>query len=409
MRLSTIRKITIILIIFVIGLGIGQRYGSYQFDLKWRTYIPQISVLNREAPPAETTIDFSRFWVAWDKVNTKFVDKEKIVPSKMLDGAISGMVDSLGDPYTVYLPPKQNQETKEDLQGSFEGIGAQLGLKDKKIIVIAPLADSPAEKAGIKASDHIYKVGDEIMDGKNLPYAVDKIRGPKGTTVRLTLKRNGVKNDIIKEIKRDTIIVKSTTVDFKKVKNGEIAVIHLMKFGDRTDDEWLASVNKILEKGSLVKGIVLDLRNNPGGYLNSSVFIASEFLPSGKTIVTQRAAQEDKVYKVNREGKLLNTPLVVLINKGSASASEILAGALKDNERAKLVGEKSFGKGSVQEAEDLDAGAGLHITVAKWLLPAGAWINGKGIEPDIKVLNDEKSPNEDKQLKRAIEELTKTG
>jgi carboxyl-terminal processing protease len=401
MKLSVLRKIIFAIIIFTLGFGLGNKYGNYKLDLAWQSFRPMVAVSHRDTP-SNISVDFQTFWTVWDKVSQKFVDRSKIQPQKMLDGAISGMMASLGDPYTVYLPVKQNTESKEDLQGSFEGIGAQLGLKGKNVIVIAPLADTPAERAGVRAGDHIYKVNDTIVDGKSLPEVVTLIRGPKGTKVKLTLKREGVKNEIVKEITRETIIVKSVTVSFKN----DVAVIKLSRFGDRTDEEWMKTISEISRKGDKVKGVVLDMRNNPGGYLNGSVFVASEFLGSGKKVVTQESSIEGtKEYFVNRAGKLLNIPLVVLINKGSASASEIVAGTLRDNGRAKLVGEKTFGKGSVQEAEDLTDGAGLHITVAKWITPSGLWINGTGIKPDVEVKNDEKKPKEDKQLDKAMEIL----
>lgn len=401
-----IRNIIIILIFFVLGFGLGRFYSRNEINFRFGEGIPSVNVYNKTVS-ANTSVDFQEFWTVWDRVSQRFVDRDKINPQKMLDGAISGMVASLGDPYTVYLPKKENDESKEDLRGSFEGIGAQLGLNGKKIIVIAPLSGTPAEKAGIKPQDHIYKVNGEIMDGKSLPEAVSKIRGPKGTKVVLTLRRDKVKGDIVKDVVRDTIIVKSVNLDFKSKNGKEIAVIKLSRFGEQTDSEWVSAISKISAKNN-IKGVVLDLRNNPGGFLNGSVFVASEFLKEGVKVVTQESTTEgNKEYYSNRQGKLLNIPLVVLINNGSASASEIVAGALKDNGRAKIIGEKSFGKGSVQEAEDLPSGAGLHVTIAKWITPNGTWIHEKGIEPDEKVLNDEKKPNEDKQLEKALEELNK--
>lgn len=404
--MSKIRNIIIILIFFVLGFGLGRFYSRNEINFRFGEGIPSVNVYNKTVS-ANTSVDFQEFWTVWDRISQRFVDRNKINPQKMMDGAISGMVAALGDPYTVYLPKKENDASKEDLRGSFEGIGAQLGLDGKKIIVIAPLSGTPAERAGIKPQDHIYKVNGEIMDGKSLPEAVSKIRGPKGTKVVLTLRRDKVKGDIVKDVVRDTIIVKSVNLDFKNKNGKEIAIIKLSRFGEQTDSEWVSVISKISAKNN-IKGVVLDLRNNPGGFLNGSVFVASEFLKEGVKVVTQESTTEgNKEYYSNRQGKLLNIPLVVLINKGSASASEIVAGALKDNGRAKIIGEKSFGKGSVQEAEDLPSGAGLHITIAKWITPNGTWIHEKGIEPDEKVLNDEKKPNEDKQLEKALEELNK--
>lgn len=408
--MKKIRNIAVILIFFVLGFGCGNFYAKNKINISASSdSLPQIRVLNKFTP-TDTSIDFQQFWTVWDKVTARFVDREKIQPQKMLEGAISGMIATLGDPYTVYLPKSANDSSKEDLRGSFEGIGAQLGLDGTKIVVIAPLSETPAERAGIKPGDQIYKVNDEIIDGKSLPEVVSKIRGPKGSKVTLALKRESVKDLIVKEITRDTIVVKSVTVSFKKQNNGkDIAVITLSRFGEKTDDEWLSAISQISGKGNNISGVVLDLRNNPGGFLDSSVFVASEFLAQGTKIVTQESTTEGtKTYYSNRAGKLLDVPLVVLINKGSASASEIVSGSLKDNKRAKLIGEKSFGKGSVQEAEDLEGGAGLHITIAKWITPSGVWIHGKGIEPDVVIKNDDKKPKEDKQMDKAVEILTNT-
>jgi carboxyl-terminal processing protease len=331
----------------------------------------------------------------------------------------------LGDPYTVFLTPQQNKETKEELGGSFEGIGAQLGLKDKKIVVIAPLPETPAEKAGIKPGDWILSIDNKSTDNLTLPEAVSKIRGKRGTAVTLQVLHDKAVKPVEYKIVRDTIQVKSVTLEIKnnqpvnnsqaenkksplEIKNGSIAYVKLSRFGDDTDNEWDRVVTEIIDQGSKIKGLILDLRNNPGGYLNGAVYIASEFLKTGSTVVVQENADGSRQkYLVEREGKLLNMPLVVLINEGSASASEIVSGALLDYKRATLVGMKSFGKGSVQEAQDLSEGAGLHITTAKWLLPAGKWINGTGITPDIKVELDEKNPTKDLQLDKAIEVLSK--
>jgi carboxyl-terminal processing protease len=242
-----------------------------------------------------------------------------------------------------------------------------------------------------------------------LAQAVSKIRGPKNTKVKLTLERNN--KEIVMTIVRQQIIVASVELSYEK----NIAVLKVNQFGDNTNDEWNKAVDEIKGKWSnkQIKGLVLDLRDNPGGYLESSVYLASEFLPFGKLVVKQEATlYGDKEYRVSKIGILQEIPLVVLINMGSASASEILAGALRDHNRAQLVGEKSFGKGSVQEALDLKEGAGLHVTVAKWVLPNGDWINGKGIDPKIKVTNEIREGNTitkevDKQLEKAIELLTK--
>ena len=388
--------LSFVVLIFGSGYKIGE-FKSRFTSLQPSTYSQQ------------PNINFDLFWETWNKLQERYVDRKKIDPKKMYLGAIKGMVASVEDPYTFFLTPDENKQTKDDLGGKLEGIGAQLGLKDNRIIIIAPLKKSPAETAGVKPGDYINKVDGVTTIKWTLSQAVSKIRGPKNTKVKLTLERNNKEINVV--IVRQQIIVSSVDLSFEK----NIAVLKVNQFGDNTNDEWNKAVREIEGKWSnkQITGLVLDLRDNPGGYLDGSVYLASEFLPLGKLVVKQEATlYGNKEYRVSRIGVLREIPLVVLINKGSASASEILAGALRDYNRAQLVGEKSFGKGSVQEALDLKEGAGLHVTVAKWVLPNGDWINSKGIEPKIKVTNEIKDGNTisketDKQLEKAMELLTK--
>jgi len=408
---SLTKKITNLLLIlsfFILIFGAGYKLGEYHTNQK-KIERPTYNIINVENKVAEKNLDFSLFWDTWEKVEQKFIDKKKIDSKKMFYGAIKGMVSSLEDPYTFFLTPEENKQSKDDLQGKFEGIGAQLGMKDNRVIVVSPLKNSPAEKAGVKAGDFINKVDDQSTKGWSLTFAVSKIRGPKGTKVKLTLEREGKEIEV--EITRDQINVPSIELSYEK----NIAILKLNQFGEKTIDEWDEAVFEIREKWAKkeIRGMVLDLRDNPGGYLEGAVYLASEFLPMGKVVVRQESTTvANKEYKVARQGELLDIPLVVLVNKGSASASEILAGSLRDHKRAKIVGEKTFGKGSVQEALDLKEGAGLHVTVAKWILPSGDWINSKGIEPEIKIENQVKEGNtltrkDDKQLDKAIEVLLK--
>jgi len=410
-KFSINKKITEILFVIsfiILIFGSGYKIGEYQANQK-KISQPTYNIINTENNSVKKNLDFSLFWETWEKVEEKFIDKKKLDHQKMFYGAIKGMVASLEDPYTFFLTPEENKQTKDDLQGKFEGIGAQLGIKDNRVIVVSPLKNSPAEKAGVKAGDFINKVDNQSTKGWSLSYAVSKIRGPKGTKVKLTLERNNKEIDI--EIIRDQINVPSIELSYEK----KVAILKLNQFGENTIDEWNKSVFEIKKKWRKreIVGMVLDLRDNPGGYLEGAVYLASDFLPMGKTIVRQESTViTNKDYKVNRKGELLDIPLVVLVNKGSASASEILAGALRDHKRAKIVGEKTFGKGSVQEALDLKEGAGLHVTVAKWILPSGDWINKKGIEPEIKIENQIKENDiltreNDKQLNKAIEILLK--
>src|SRR3989338_3068160 len=409
-----ITNIILLLSITVFIFGSGFKLGQY------KTREDSIQQLNKSvfnisnsASTAEKNLNFSLFWEAWGELEKKFIEKDKIDVQKMYYGAIKGMVSSLDDPYTFFLTPEENKESKDNLAGKFEGIGAQLGLQGNRIVIVAPLKNSPAKRAGIKAGDLINKVDDKSTKGWTLPQAVSKIRGAEGTKVKLTLERDAKEFELM--IVREQIKVESVELNYEKKKNQTIAHLKLNQFGDNTNDEWDIAVDEISSKWQKgeIKGLILDLRDNPGGYLDSSVYLASEFLPRGKMVVKQTSTTQDiKTYNVDREGKLLDIPLIAIINKGSASASEILAGALRDYKRARLVGEKSFGKGSVQEATNLKGGAGIHITVAKWILPKGDWINSKGIEPDIKVENKLKegttlTRENDQQLEKAIKQLIK--
>lgn len=412
------KKITNILFILSLSVflfGSGYKLGEYTTSVS-KVERTNYNILNTSAPNNLKNIDFSLFWDTWNTVEQKFIDKKKLDPQKMFYGAIKGMVASLDDPYTFFLTPDENKQSKDDLGGKFEGIGAQLGLRDSQIIIVAPLKNSPAEKAGIKTGDIIVKVDDQSVKGWTLPQAVSKIRGNKGTKVKLTIARNGKELDFT--IIRDQIIVESVELSYASRQDcssncPNVAYLKINQFGDNTNEEWDSKINEIREKWSQKqsKGLVLDLRDNPGGYLDSAVYLANEFLPQGKLIVKQESTtSENKDYYSIRYGKLQDIPLVILLNKGSASASEILSGALRDHKRATLVGEKSFGKGSVQEALELKTGAGLHVTVAKWILPNGDWVNGKGIEPQIAVENKISEGNtvtkdNDSQLEKAIEQI----
>ncbi|MCS7093338.1 MAG: S41 family peptidase [Patescibacteria group bacterium] len=394
--ISLFFNVAFVLFVFVLGYTIGKNNTN-----RWPINLQS----EKRLPAGNYPQNFELFNKVWENINSKYVDKSKIDTEKMYYGAIKGMVASLGDPYTFFLTPEENKQTKNDLRGTFEGIGTQLGLKNNRIVVIAPLKNSPAERARIKAGDYINAVDGERTENWTLNYAVSKIRGPKGTKVKLTLERENKEFQV--EIVRDKINVPSLELIFKD----RVALIKINQFGEKTNNEWDKVVPQVRDRWqkNKIKGLILDLRDNPGGYLESSIYIASEFLPKGKLIVSQRSTTIRSVnYLVERRGKLLDIPLVVLINKGSASASEILAGALRDHRRATLIGEKTFGKGSIQEAIDLDKGAGLHLTVAKWVLPNGDWINEKGIEPEIKIENQLEEGNtltedKDDQLKKALE------
>lgn len=409
------RNFVFVVTLVVLSGWTGFWIGQQRLRLSWQNWKPAV-VYSKEplASNSAAKADFGQFWIVWDRLSQLYVDKSSLDPQKMVDGAISGMVSSLGDPYTVYLPPVQNKEAKEDLGGAFEGVGIQLGFKSGQLAVVSPLEEMPAIRAGVRSGDYILHIKDVKKNvdvdtsGMSLPQAVKLIRGDRGTHVVLTLAREGVAKTWTVDLVRETIVVKSVTLEFLD----KVAWLKVTRFGDRTQGEWAEAVNKILtEKG--LRGVVLDLRNNPGGYLEGSVWMAGEFLSAGKLVVSQQYGDGSKQNnEVVRNGSLLKTPLVVLINAGSASASEILTGALQDHRRAKVVGVQSFGKGSVQQPEDFNGGAGLHVTVAKWLRPSGDWIDKRGVTPDV-IMEYEPDPEasdsadwkSDLQLKKAVEML----
>lgn len=407
-------------ILLLVALGLLLFFGGYKLGERPKSggqngfsFQSFGNVINNQQPQSAENLNFGLFWETWNKVDEKFIDREKIDAETMFYGAIKGMVASLQDPYTFFLTPEENENSKDDLGGRFEGIGAQLGMDNNRIVVVAPLKNSPAEQAGVQSGDVVVEVDGESTQGWTLNEAVSKIRGEGGTTVTLGLMRDGEQIDI--EITRNTIKVDSVELNYETTSEGEVAYIKVNQFGDTTNTEWMEAVETVAQRyeAGTVQGLVVDMRGNPGGYLDSAVYLASEFLEKGKLVVKQESTIEgDTEYVVRRDGQLLTIPLVVMIDEGSASASEIFAGALRDYDRAVLVGRKSFGKGSVQEALDLSGGAGLHVTVAKWLLPEGEWINGKGIEPEINVENTLEEGNTltretDKQLDAAVQEVLK--
>ena len=396
--------ISLMLIASFVGYRVGR--GEIRVNSNLRVSV------DRSQPTDKSNIDLVMFWQVWDKLSESYLIKENIKAEEMVWGAIKGMTSALGDPYTVFLPPEQNKAVEEELNGAFEGVGIQLGFIDGNMGVIAPLSGMPAEAVGIKAGDLIMNIKDDKkgVDVKttdmSLPEAVKHIRGPKGSPVTLTIYHAGASDTVDIEVVRDTIVIKSVELEWKE--NQEIAYVKLTRFGGRTEVEWNEAVGEVI-KNSNTKGMILDLRNNPGGYLLGAVDYASEFLSRGKVVVKQADSRGNiETYSVKQKGRLQDLPLVVLINKGSASSSEILAGALRDHDRAILVGEKSFGKGTIQEALDLNEGAGLHVTTAKWLLPEGEWVNEtKGITPVEEILDDPETSEIDEQLEKALEQVLK--
>jgi carboxyl-terminal processing protease len=320
----------------------------------------------------------------------------------MLYGAIAGMVQSLDDPYTIFLDPQENKKFMEDVSGKFEGVGMEVGQKKGQLQIVSPLEGTPAQRAGLRAGDKIVKIDDVLTADMTVDEAVGKIRGQKGTSVKLTLFREEWNNTKDFTLVREVIEIPSLKWE---IKDNDVAYIRLYQFSEKASDDFKKASLEILR--SPAKKIVLDLRNNPGGYLEVAKEIASFFLEKGSLVATEDfgGKQEAKKYLAGNNNVFSQTPLVVLINQGSASAAEILAGALRDNRQIKLVGETSFGKGSVQEIKSLKEGSALKVTVAKWLTPKGQSISEHGLEPDIRIEITDKDYEQDKdpQLDKALE------
>lgn len=424
---SKIRSFILLLALLILVGGAGYRLGERKASLN---IVDSRPVVNTETPDG-TNVDFNLFWDVWGKVSRYYIDPKAIDIQKLVYGAVSGMVAAVGDPYTSFFPPQENKQFKEDLGGAFEGIGAQLGMKDGRVIVVSPLKGTPAEAAGVLPNDIILKVDDAETAGWTVDQAVDRIRGPKNTKVRLTL-LSPLSSEGPREVEivRNTITVPSVTWWVKNVRdvaeiasateaaslklrsdNSRVAYINLTRFGDNTNADWDKAVNEILaaeKNGNKVAGLVLDLRNNPGGYLDGAVYIASEFMKGGTVVSQVNSDGTRQDYPTDRKGKLTGMKVVVLVNRGSASAAEIVAGALRDSNRAKLVGETTFGKGTVQTPFDLSGGSSVHITTGKWLLPGGTSISEKGLTPDLTVVLDPaNAATADGQFARAIELLLK--
>lgn len=384
--------IVFILVSFGIGLWSGKVFYS---PTEKTTYL---DVINR-ATPETKNLDFSLFWRVWDSVATKAY-RQPVDQKKMFYGAIKGLVSAIDDPYSSFMDPEETKDFDQELAGTLEGIGIEIGIKKEKLTVIAPIEGTPADQSGLRAGDWILKIDDESTLEMSLDAAVQKIRGPKGTLVKLSISRSGTDEPINTEIARDQITVKS--IKYKMLDN-DIAYLKMSQFGDDTVREFDKAVFQMQSQNA--RGLILDLRNNPGGLLDDAIKIGGEFLEKG--VIVKEKVADGSILDLRSEGpaRLTNLPVVVLVNEGSASASEILAGALRDHRQVPLIGTKTFGKGSVQDLESLPQETSLRITVAHWLTPNGHEIDEKGLEPDIKVelTDDDYNNDRDPQLDKAKE------
>ncbi len=388
--------VAVVIGVFAIGVYLG--YNN-------RPEVQKITgVLDKTPPPNFSDVDFEYFWKVWNIVESKYVASGEVNRKDMLWGAISGLVSSLGDPYSVFFPPKEAEVFESSVRGDFEGVGMEIGMNEGVLTVIAPLKGTPAEEAGIKAGDKILKIDATSTADINIDEAINLIRGEKGTFVTLTVLRKGEDQPLEIKVKRDVIQIPVLNTEQKE---DGIFVISLYNFSSHSAEDFRQALREMVQSGSTK--LILDLRGNPGGYLDAAVDICSWFLPAGDIVAREAFGNGDEqLYRSRGYDIFKNLPMVILVDQGSASASEITAGALSEHGIAKLVGQKTYGKGSVQELVDnIGDGSSLKITIARWLTPNGKSISKEGLNPDVSVeiTKDDIANGKDPQMDKAIEIL----
>lgn len=390
-------------VLLAVGAGIFFVAGA-SFGYSHVPWIDQVRGIDHMTPEVATTADFEPFWKAWKIIDEKSPDAGKLSAQDRVWGAISGLVGSLNDPYSVFFPPSETKDFQDTINGSFSGVGMEVGMKNQVLTVIAPLKGSPAEKAGVKAGDMILKIDGTTTSNLSIDAAIAVIRGPEGTPIKLTLYREGKNGTFDISVTRAVIDV--PTIDSKILPDGT-HMISLYSFTANSADLFKAEIQKFKASGS--NKLILDLRGNPGGFLDAAIDMASWFLPSGKAIVTEDYGIPGKEQVYRSKGYNIfdkSLKMVILVDGGSASASEILSGALQQQGVAKLVGEQTYGKGSVQELVPLTDDTSIKITIARWLTPDGTSISKKGLTPDYVVAGQaDENSKDDPQLDKALELL----
>ncbi|HBL39892.1 TPA: S41 family peptidase [Candidatus Uhrbacteria bacterium] len=366
--------IVVVLTTFVIGFYLGRQAAA-------RESVPEGegAVMGVGETPAYLSrdVDFKLFWDTWNHIKDSYY-RQPVSDVELFYGALQGLVSGLDDPYSVFFDPEETEIFNEELEGSFEGVGMEIGIRNDQLQVIAPLPGTPAEKAGLRSGDKIFAIDGEDTLEMSVEDAVLRIRGERGTTVTLTISSDGLSDLRDVDVVRDTIRVDSVTWE---IKDG-IARVRISFFNGDTGARWREAIQEMLTSGA--KGLVVDLRNNPGGLLDSAIEVAGEWV-DGRPVVIERIQGVDQPMSGSGRARLADLPTVVLVNGGSASASEIVAGALKDYDLATIVGETTFGKGSVQDYQELSDGSSVKLTIAEWLTPNGNSIHETGIEPDVAV------------------------
>jgi carboxyl-terminal processing protease len=398
-------------LIIVVAILAGTFYaGTYVGGIQSEAAAPSLNISNLENGKPEN-VDFSLFWKAWQTLNEKYVSTATSTDKKGTNqdrvyGAIKGMTEALGDPYTSFFPPAESKMFESEISGNFEGVGMELGIKDNVLTVVSALKGTPASKAGIRAGDKIIKINDTLTSDVTVDQAIKLIRGPKGTPVSFGIVREGEDRPVEVKVVRDVINI--PTLETEKKPNG-VFVIRLYSFTAQSPNLFRGALREFVLSGS--DKLILDLRDNPGGYLDAAVDMASWFLPNGKVIVRENfGAGKEEIVTRSRGYDLFSDKLkfAILINGGSASASEILAGALDEYDRARVVGTNSFGKGSVQELIKLTPDTALKVTVARWLTPNGQSISEGGLKPEfvVNITEDDIKNGKDPQMDKAIEILS---
>lgn len=401
MELGWKKKLALSLISLAVISGVfagGAFFGYYN-----RHSIEKINVLFNKETGKPAQVDFSPFWTVWQTIESKYVENENLDSQKMVYGAIQGMLNSLGDPYSVFFPPQESKEFKDEMKGDFEGVGMEIGVRDSQLIVISPLKGTPAYNAGIKAGDKILKIDGKTTENMSAEEAARLIRGKKDTAVKLTILHKGEEKPL--EISVTRGVIKIPVLDTEQKPNG-IFIIKMYNFSGNSTNVFREALREFVFSGN--DKLILDLRGNPGGYLESSVDIASWFLPAGKTVAREKFSNgEETIFRSKGYNVFQRLSFVILVNEGSASASEILAGALQEHGIAKLVGQKTFGKGSVQELIQVTPDTSLKLTIARWLTPNGRSISEQGLEPDfvVEFTKEDFEADRDPQMDKAVEIL----
>ncbi len=400
--------------VFAAGLAVGASLPSLgRGGATFEPALPPVLLPERQDPagpeqptptvPPDRETLFQPFWEAWDIVHEQYVDPVDDV--ELMRGAIRGMIEALEDPHSSYMDPDEYRQATIPLEGEYEGIGAWVDPTGEYLTIIAPMPGSPAERAGLKPGDQIIAVDGEDVTGMDGNLVIRKVLGPAGTKVRLSIRREGVPEPFTVEIVRERIIIPS--VESRRLDEG-VGYVRLFTFGEDTARDLREALRDLLEQNP--KGLILDLRGNGGGFLNTAVEVASEFISDGVVLIERFGDGTEQTYRSTGRGLATEIPLVVLVDGGTASASEIVAGAIQDHGRGLLVGETTFGKGSVQNWVPLSGDNGaVRVTIARWLTPNGRQISGQGLMPDIVVETPEEPSERDPQLEKAIEVLLQGG